>query len=91
MDKDSIIITDFDPSCGLTCGIEDGEDFFVQNNLALNTKNEYCYNQAMLFDHQLISDDWLNSNPYCHFFIASPDFGDKINRRGVELWIVYLK
>lgn len=81
---DGIFINDFDRSCGLAHGIEDGQDFLVQRNFGLNTKNQLCYNEHMLADHQVIFKNWLNGSLDCQLFVASPDFGDRINRRGAS-------
>lgn len=79
-----INIIEFDPGLGSMTsigGIEDGKHFLVQKNIGLNSKNEFCYNNNHFLDHFLTTKD--NRAPM-DLFIASPFFGDKINKRGAS-------
>lgn len=62
-------------------GIEDGKNFLVQKNIALNSKNEHIYNNNHFLDHYLNMGE---ERPPMDLFIASPFFGDKIQKRGLS-------
>lgn len=62
-------------------GIEDGQNFLVGKNIALNQKNEHVYNNNHFLDHFLTTTNDISS---IDLFIASPFFGDKIKKRGIS-------
>lgn len=73
-----IKIIDYDHSVGLAHGLEDGKNFVIKGNIALNDINFTAYNFNTLFDHKIGEVDYDDMD----MFVACPDFGDKISRRG---------
>ena len=77
-----INIVEYDSGLGAMtsiAGIEDGKNFLVQKNIALNKKNEFIYNNNHFLDHYI---DYDPGDYSIDLFIASPFFGDKIQKRG---------
>lgn len=75
-----IKIIDYDHSVGLTHGLEDGKDFIIKGNVALNELNYQAYTFNRLLDHKIGEVDYKDMD----MFVACPDFGDRIGRRGAS-------
>ena len=75
-----INIIDYDHSVGLAHGLEDGKNFIIKGNIALNDINHMAYNFNTLLDHEIGNINYDDMD----MFVACPDFGDKIGRRGAS-------